>query len=112
MVTDYYGYNRDFLIKVAEGLFIFPVKYPMADYSGACDLLPEKVVHVIREKMINCEKGEGGQKMKKSNYTEEQIAFAVKAGGIRHTELGGVPEDRDLQSRCFYRWKASTVGCD
>ena len=44
---------------------------------AATDLLPEKVVHSKREKDRKIKKAvdEG---MEKSNYTEEQIAFALK----------------------------------
>ena len=49
--------------------------------------------------------------MKKSNYSEEQIAFALKQAELG-TPISEVCRKLGIPEQTFYRWKASTVGCD
>lgn len=46
--------------------------------------------------------------MKKTRYTEDQIAFALRQAEIG-TPVGEVIRKMGISTQTFYRWKSSTV---
>ena len=85
--------------------------YQVAKLKKECgcqrtDLPPKKVVHLKREKSYIRREVD---KMKKSRYTEEQIAFALKQAELG-TPVNEVCRKLGVSEPTFYRWKSKFGG--